>query len=534
MQRFHDHFNAKKTPQGAPIPGAGQVPNRAGGFVWELDRWDRLDRFLVLGTEGGTYYASERTLTIEDAKNVLELLKEDGPRVVVRIADISTGGKAYKNAPALFALALAFAHGDPETRKAAEEALPRVARTGTHLFAFLEYIDSMRGWGRGLRRAVANWYEGMPPEKLAYQVTKYQQRGGWSHRDALRLAHPMPKDAEHDALYGYIVGGAESEKGRAAVASIPYLEGVEEVKDAGMPSEAAELVRRHELPREVLPTELLGEAAVWGALLEKMPMTAMIRNLATMTRVGLLKPMSEASALVAERLRDRDRLKKARIHPVGVLAALTTYGSGHGARGQYSWEPVREITDALDDAFYLSFENVEPTRKRIVLALDVSGSMSRGMVAGVPGFTPRVATAALALVTAATEERYALVAFSHEMVPLGVSPRERLDDALRKIDRLPFGRTNCALPMLWALESGVEADAFVVLTDSETWYGKIHPAQALQEYRRKTGIPAKLAVVGMVSNGFSIADPNDASSLDVVGFDTATPQLISNFIAGRL
>jgi len=68
-----------------------------------------------------------------------------------------------------------------------------------------------------------------------------------------------------------------------------------------------------------------------------------------------------------------------------------------------------------------------------------------------------------------------------------------------------------------------------VLTDSETWTGQVHPVQALRQYRDRSGIAAKLVVVGMVSNGFSIADPNDAGMLDVVGFDTATPSVISDF-----
>lgn len=37
----------------------------------------------------------------------------------------------------------------------------------------------------------------------------------------------------------------------------------------------------------------------------------------------------------------------------------------------------------------------------------------------------------------------------------------------------------------------------------------------------------------MVSNGFSIADPNDAGMLDVVGFDTATPEVMAGFARGR-
>ena len=117
------------------------------------------------------------------------------------------------------------------------------------------------------------------------------------------------------------------------------------------------------------------------------------------------------------------------------------------------------------------------------------------------------------------------------MVPIAISPGQRLDDVVRATNDLPFGATDCAKPMVWALENGVSADAFVIYTDNETWFGKIHPAQALQEYRRKTGIPAKLVVVAMTSTGFSIADPNDAGMLDVVGFDAAAPQVISDFIA---
>ena len=99
---------------------------------------------------------------------------------------------------------------------------------------------------------------------------------------------------------------------------------------------------------------------------------------------------------------------------------------------------------------------------------------------------------------------------------------------------LPFGGTDCALPMRYAQAHRRKIDTFVIYTDSETWAGDIHPAQALRDYRQASGIDARLVVVGMVSNGFSIADPNDPGMLDVVGFDTATPQLISDFASGAL
>ena len=116
------------------------------------------------------------------------------------------------------------------------------------------------------------------------------------------------------------------------------------------------------------------------------------------------------------------------------------------------------------------------------------------------------------------------------MMKLNISARQRLDDVVKATNGLPFMGTDCALPMLWALENKVSAEAFIVYTDSETWFGKVHPVQALQMYREKMGLPARLVVVGMTSNGFSIADPNDAGMLDVVGFDAAAPQLMADFI----
>jgi 60 kDa SS-A/Ro ribonucleoprotein len=258
----------------------------------------------------------------------------------------------------------------------------------------------------------------------------------------------------------------------------------------------------------------------------------------------MLAPGSDGTRQVVERLGDRARLRSARVHPIAVLAALKTYASGRSLRGRGTWEPVAAVVDALDGAFYAAFESVEPTGKRWLLALDVSGSMGGGAVAGVPGLTPRVATGAMALVTAATERHHSIVAFSAPskgqyggafgggdpgLTPLTISPRQRLEDVLALTDKIPMGGTDCSLPMRWALERKLKVDVFVVYTDSETWHGKIHPAQALRQYRERMGIPARLVVVGMVANGFSIADPEDAGMLDVVGFDTATPAVMADF-----
>ncbi len=205
------------------------------------------------------------------------------------------------------------------------------------------------------------------------------------------------------------------------------------------------------------------------------------------------------------------------------------FAAGEGVRSNSAWDPIPTIVDALDDAFYLAFDNVVPTNKRWLLALDVSSSMSWGSIAG-SMLTPAEGAAAMAMVIARSEPRHHITAFSHTMVRLHVSASQRLPDILGVTKKMAFGGTDCALPMVYAKERGLDVDVFVVITDNETWAGRIHPPyQALQDYRRKTGIPAKLVVIGMASTKFSIADPTDGGMMDVVGFDASVPTLITDF-----
>jgi len=542
---YAKQFNRRATPQSQPIPGSSQVPNSAGGYSWEVNDWMRFDRFLILGAEGGTYYIAERDLVAENHDVAVRCIKADGVRAVKRIVEISDSGRAPKNHPAIFALALVATHGDKEAKALAFKNLGKVCRIGTHLFHFAEYVNALRGWGRGLRNAVGSWYVGREADELAHQAVKYQQRDGWSHGDLLRLAHPKAPSAQHDAVFRWMLSGADSLGERevkrkvrgeeriakyGAVAALPKLiEAFEQAKKASSKDQIVKLITEHDLPREAIPTQWLNEVAVWDALLANMPMTAMIRNLSKMTSIGLVQPFSEAAKLIVRKLSDEMLLKRARIHPLAVLIAEKVYAQGRGDKGSLTWKPVSQIIDALDAAFYAAFQNVVPCGKPVLLALDVSGSMGGGSVAG-SCLTPREASGAMALVTAATEREYHIMGFSSRFMPLNISPRMRLDDVVKRISNLPFEGTDCALPMIWACENSVNVSAFITYTDSETWAGNIHPAQALRQYRSEFVGDAKAVVVGMTSNGFTLADPKDRGMLDVVGFDTSVPAVIADFV----
>lgn len=544
------------TAQTEPLrDGAGSprtIPNSAGGESFAVDPLARLLRYLVLGSDGGTYYAGARAHTAANIDALLTLIAAGrGVEAVNLICAVSLAGRAPRQTPALTALAVCTVHGDAATQDAAHGALPDVARTPTMLFEYLDLRTTIartgggggKGWGRAHRGAVQAWYLSGKRGALALAgaVTKYRKRNGYTHRDALRLCHAHTDDPARQFVLAYVARGIDAARRSGGPADVlAYLNAVEKARGLGRNDGDAmvSLIAEHRLVREHVPTALLSSSAVWAALLRDMPVTAMVRNLAKMTAVGLLTPGAAASATVCERLRDAERLRKARLHPLGVLMALRTYGSGRGDRGKLRWEPVPAVLDALEAAFEGSFAAVEPAGKRTLLALDVSGSMAApctGGSGGAAALTCAEAAAAMAVVTMRTEPACTAMCFSHDFVPLGMTKETDLRAAIALTKNRRFGGTDCSLPMQYALEQRLEVDTFVVYTDSETYYGKVHPCEALRKYRREMRRPdATLIVVGMASNGFSIADPEDPGMLDVVGFDSAASGLIADFAARRL
>lgn len=529
--------NTRETPQTEQaLPN--QVQNEAGGFVFELSPKEKLNRFLVLGTTGGTYYQRERNLFKQNLESIIDLIKSDGPGVVEQTVSISQAGRARNNDYALLVLALCFTHGDTTTKNAAKPALLKVARTGTHLLHFVSFVNNMRGWGSSMRKAVANWFTSKEADVVAFHAIKYKQRDGWSMRDVLRISHPRPKDYVSACTYNWITTGQFKVRDQynrdLDIESRPLavIEGYELAQQETSPWGMQSLISKYCLTHEMIPNSFKDSPEVWAALLPGMGATAMLRNLSKMTSIGLLKPLSTETKFVAKHLTDRDFIKGGRLHPLQILSAMLAYKTGYGRN--FSWIPNLTVLAALEEAFYLSFDFIEPSGKNRMLAIDVSGSMLSSLNAD-PNISCAQAAAVMAMVSARKEPNSEIYGFSNTFVNLGITKHDSLAEVMNKVQSRTFGSTDCAVPMLHALEQGLDVDQFEVYTDCETYAGSIHPFQALKKYRKAMNKPeAKLVVVGMTSTGFSIADPNDKFMMDVVGFDTATPGIISEFAAGRI
>ena len=319
------------------------------------------------------------------------------------------------------------------------------------------------------------------------------------------------------------------------VTTLGFLKAVEQVKSLGTGpddvKQVCEAIRTHSLVREHLPTQLLKFADVWKALLVKMPLNALLRNLGKMTSLNMFDTRSEAADTVIKKLGSEDAVKCARIHPFNVLLASAIYKRGFGDLGNLRWQPNEAITTALDHLFYMSIKYVEPTGKRFLLAIDVGSSMITPVM-GTNVVTAREAAAALSMVTASREQHCEFVGFSDTLQPIDISPDMTLHEVMDNIATIPEGRTtDCAAPMQWAMNEDKKFDVFIVLTDCKTEAGPVSPADALREYRDHSGISrAKLIVCAFASNGFTLADPRDPDMLDMAGFDCNGPALINTFI----
>jgi 60 kDa SS-A/Ro ribonucleoprotein len=564
-------ISTRSTPQNQPDLAVAerQKRNAAGGYVFRASDETRIRRFLTLGTVGGTYYTGERELTKANAEVVLACARDRGAWLAEQARQVSVAGRAPRQNPAIFALAAVAGLGDEAARALALSFLPDVCRTGTTLFAFNRYVEQFRGRGPALNRAVAAWYLAEPPvieegqepteeqarlieigktvDELAYQVVKYRQRDGWSHRDLLRLVRPKTADPARNALFKWITSG---ELDVRESGPLPGLVTAFTHAQTLTGSALTDLIGMYPLSWEMLP-DAARTPEVWRALIRKgMPIGALLRQLPTLTRLGVLDD-PEILGTVRGQLEDPERLKRGRIHPVNVLLAMRTYASGRSLRGSSTWEPKARLVDSLDAAFYAAYGAVVPAGKRTLIALDVSGSMGSA-ISGMP-LSAREAAAALSLVTLATEPSCDIVGFTSSAAPrrgysswgmsrgsalpiteLTISPRQRLDDVVRYTGALDFGGTDTSLPFRWALEKGRTYDTVITFTDNETWAGPVHTQQALARYRERTGLPVRSIVAGMTATDASIADPNDPLSLDVAGFDSAVPNLIADFSRGEV
>ena len=305
-----------------------------------ISQEELLKRFLLIGTENGSYYVSEKDLTITHVQSLENLLKEDYTKVINIINKYYLS--VYKKDYLLFVIARCCADKNKDLRIHAYEYMLEICKTPTQLFLFIELYEKINkilnkstGWNKLQKEYISKWYLTKQPMDLAYLITKYKNRNQWTHKDVLKLSHIKAHTNSHDSLFAYITRDYDIFKEKNSdLDLLEYIRAYEVLNSTDDEDLAIALINQHNFVREHVSTKLLNNVHVWNALLKNMPIIALLRNLNKLTSLDLFQEYPESLTKILNKIQDPDILKKNRIHPLQLLIALTTYTKGKGFKGK--------------------------------------------------------------------------------------------------------------------------------------------------------------------------------------------------------
>lgn len=548
-----------------------QVRNSAGGYVYQVDKLDLLKRMLIFGTKYGTYYLQSKDMTREFAELVRACAKEDAVNLtdytLKIIRDTYLRGMYLDEQSVIFALAT-FCSTQYASHIRGLEMIPEL-RTGTALLTFCAMIDMQRGWGRAVRSAVAKWYN-REPSIVAYQILKYRERNGWSHRDVLRKAHVVPSTPVHQILFSYITYGwgkdwrydLETETGKYVFTGrvgntnpsrlnekdiftncelsmdsdfLEQIAAYERVKDSNDIQYVSGQVKDHRMTIEMVPNEKRAPE-VWESLSFNMPIASLIRNLNKLSETGLFFSNSEAADMIYKKLEDITLLRKARIHPIDLYLAWSAYDAG--TNRNMNWKSDARVSDCLRKStnamLNVPVESVE-LYHRVLIAIDHSGSMGYAMTSGMTVFDLACFTATYLK----NKFNYGdVITFSCDQIvnPLSFDSDHFKNFALAHASRSGSG-TSCSDVLLYAQNQyyqwRIKYDAIIILTDSETWASQYNIETAVKQYRASVNSQMRFINIAMVANSYTLAKPLSLNDMEFTGFDTNMLDIIEDFIVSE-
>jgi len=546
-------------------------------FTHTISFKDYITRILILGSTNNKYSSVSNEMDDSTKQYILDQIKcgNNGMIILETLREIYLEGRAPKQDATFMVHAMLCRAEDLNLRLKALEFLKEY-RTISQLYSWKlahTKAGTSKGFGRAVKRNLNEWILSKQPTDLAYQFTKYMSRGEWGFVDLLKCIHTRtgtgddrtvsPKYCKNkqelpaqpiDLVLRYAIDGYDKMHNLAVKNNLTqdytyrYLNAINSAKKCNVDidediGQLLFLIDKFNLTREHLPTKSLTLLAIQNELLVdqdktrvKMPMTALLRNLANLTRIGVFNDR-EILNLVLSHLQNTDVITKARIHPVNVLTAWFTYRTGCGKKSKHTWTPNPEIVKVLEEMFYLSFKNVKPTGKRICFLIDCSGSMASESLC--EGVTNAEVAALLAMVfsraemNSRTPVQHSFYLFANGLKNVSdlIHPMASFNDVLYAVQRSDWTSTNISNGILNAMQFRRLYDGFVVITDNDVNSG-IKPSIALNQYRTAMKLDTKLAVVATQMSNLSIADPTDNGMMDFCGFDSYGPKLLQEFFSG--
>ncbi len=511
----------KKLFASGKAPAADTI-NEARGRAYAFSPEHALAQYAVTGTLHNTFYASAE----QQLGTILALVARVSPELVAKTAVYCRERGFMKDVPALLV-----AHLAKRDVKLMKAVFPRVIDNGKMLRNFVQIVRSgvvgRKSLGTAPKRAAQAWFASRSPDTVFRSSLGAQP----SMADVIKLVRPSPKgdagekDLVREALYGYLIGKDVD------VAKLPpvvqELEAFKKGKVDTVPDVPFEMLTALELTNEN-----------WAQMARHMTFTQTRMNLNTLLRKGVLEDEATV-ALVAERLRSPDAIRRARVFPYQLLAAFRAASA----------EMPAAIRDALQDALELATENVPAIAGKLYVCPDVSGSMQSPVTGHRGSATTAVRCVDVAGLVAASLLRRSpnaeVIAFSDDVVkmPRPLNPRDSVMTNAQYLASLPSGGTACSAPLRRLNERSARGDLVVYVSDNQSWAdfalrGKTpHTRGTLMaeewERFRARNPQARLVLIDLQPNASTqVAEREDV--LNVGGFSDAVFDVVSLFAKGEL
>lgn len=481
--------------------------NEAGGRAYQLSAKGALAQYAATGCLNGTYYASAG----EQLERALALAAGAEAEFVAKTAIYARERAFMKDMPALLLAHLSVREPDLFAR-----AFSRVVSDARMLRTFVQILRSgavgRKSLGSRPKRLVRAWLASRDGDQI-FRASVGQDP---SLADVLKMVHPKPDTAERRALYGYLLGSAHDP------ALLPVTVKAYEAFKAGATTEVPDV------PFLMLTALPLGRRE-WAAIARSANWQAVRMNLATFARHGVFEEPGMTEA-IAEKLRDRDAIHRARVFPYQLLAAW--------AMADAVPRPVKE---ALEEAMEAATANVPAVEGKVYVLPDTSESMSSPVTGHRRGATSKVSCLDVAaLVTAAILRRNPdaeVLPFADGVKKARLNPRDTVTTNAAALAALGGGGTNCSAPLAELNRRSAKGDLVVYVSDNQSWIDvrARRGTAAMQEWSRfqARNPAAKLVCIDVQPYGTTQAADRD-DVLNVGGFSDHVFEVIAEFRRGGL
>ena len=499
--------NLFQSIKGALIPAA-DARNEEHAPAYQFTPEHQLAQYAVTGCLNSTFYASAET----QLKTVLSLAASVEPEFVALTAIYCREQGHMKDMPALLVAALSSLD-----IKLFAEVFPRVIDNGKMLRTFVQILRSgvagRKSLGTAPRRCVRDWLDSASDDA----VFKASVGQSPSLADVVKIVHPKPKTASRTALYAYLIGKAHD-----ADALPELVRAFEAFKTGG----AAEVPN---VPFEMLTALELGTAE-WTAIARNASWQMTRMNLNTFARHGVFE-QHRMPQKIADRLRDKEAIRKARVFPYQLLAA-------HAGVDE---RVPRVVRLALEEAMEIATANVPKIDGKVYVCPDVSGSMRSPVTGYRRGSTTAVRCVDVAALVASAvlrrNPKAEVLPFECDVVSVSLNPGDRVLKNAEKLAKIGGGGTNCSAPLALLNKHNARGDLVIFVSDNESWVdsGRGRGTATMAEWQKfKTRNPqARLVCIDIQPYGTTQAKERD-DILNIGGFSDQVFSVIDEFARGRL